>query len=453
MVTSQIALFGVHHGVTRLMSAQEEPDKGEGFLSHGYLLVVATSLSAVVTLTLSRNLLGQLLNDPSLGEFLILLLPFLVLNPIRHISYSALRATNQSRSAVLSQDIAGRVLPISLLCAAIALSRPTLGAVVFWVGTPLIITITSLYFLRDVLSVQNLIAKSPNPGTLSRIWSFSWPLAISAFVFIFLSNTDILMIGYFLNSDSVGYYRAIQPLKQAAIFLTGSFSFLFLPLATEYFEDGNMEGLQDLYTISTKWMTLGTFPIVLVFGLFSDDVVRTFFGTKYLPAASVLTLLITGLFFRTIVGLNGDMVKALDRTKIELWSAAAGLATNLGFNVILIPRYGINGAAIGTVVGYLVYNCGEVLLIFRVTGVHPFSLNNIKPLIPPLLFAFAISEFTSDTQLNLIVLLAIGILLLMVQVVSVVATRSLGPADIHIIERVEAEANINLDWVKSMSTE
>jgi O-antigen/teichoic acid export membrane protein len=56
-----------------------------------------------------------------------------------------------------------------------------------------------------------------------------------------------------------------------------SFRFLFLPIATEYYEAGELDDLRAFYTVSSKWIAAGTLPLVLVFGLFADQAVTSFF--------------------------------------------------------------------------------------------------------------------------------------------------------------------------------
>jgi O-antigen/teichoic acid export membrane protein len=254
------------------------------------------------------------------------------------------------------------------------------------------------------------------------------------------------MIGYFLESEFVGYYRSIQPLREATTFIIGSFSFIYMPLATEYFEDDNIASLDAIYTASTKWVMMCTFPIVLVIGLFSDDIVRTLLGSDYLPAAPVLAILIFGLFFRAFVGLNGDTVKAIDRTKIELFSAVFGLLANISLNLVLIPIYGIRGAAVATVAGYIIYNSIEVLSLYRITGIHPFSVNNIKPLMPPLVVGTILAQILSTEKISLLPLIIIGLVLGIVQFVSPFITGSITQEDRHLIDEAERRIGISIPW-------
>jgi len=447
LLASTVVLFGLHNGVTRLMSASESKHEQRQILYHGNLMTLVLSAIAGIILFLGRDFLAQRMDQPELAGLILLFLPILVVNPLRYIAYGVLRSKNRSFSAVLSKDIIGKTLPLLILAGAVVTSRESIGAVIYWIGIPLVMFLASSYFIRGLYFPSEIIKGTPDIKVTKRLWSFSWPLALSAFVFILLSHLDIVMIGYFLQPRFVGYYRSIQPLREAATFALGSVAFLYMPIATEYFEQNDITELGRIYTASTKWVMMGTFPVILVLGLFSDDIVRVFLGSSYQPAAPVLSILVFGLFFRAVVGLNGSTVKAIDRTRIELISAVLGLVSNFVLNISLIPRYGIKGAAVATVVGYIVYNSLEIAGIYRTVGIHPFSLNNVKPLLPPLLLGLGLFILLSDYQLGLFALLVIGVLLSMFQITSLFITASLTKEDEYIFEKIEKKIGINLDWL------
>jgi O-antigen/teichoic acid export membrane protein len=404
----------------------------------------------MIVLFIIRGYIADYLNAPELSSYLLIFLPFVILYPIARVAFGTLRAEGRSKEAVISRNVARRVIPLVILFIAIDYGVPKLGAVLYWIGLPFVLILFSMYYIRDVFKIKNLF-RTPESETFRSLISFSWPLAASTFIFIFLSKLDILMIAYFLSQTDVGYYRSINPLKQAATLMMGAFSFIYLPLATQHYEAGDLEGLKKLYQISTKWILVGTFPVVVVFGLFSPDVMRVFFGEEFRPAASALTILMFGLLFRSVVGLNGTMVEAVNITKVSMFAGTGGLVTNFAFNLVLIPRFGINGAAIATVVGYFVYNSIEVTSVYWVTRAHPFAFDNFKPLIMMFTIALIVREVVYSYTLDLIHLIGIGIFLSIVQLSAVFITRSTSAMDIKVIKEIESKYGYQLGWLKSIS--
>lgn len=441
-----IGLFGVPSGVTRFLSANKE--RGGGILLAGYLIGLGSAILLACGLFLAKNQIASVADEPAISGVLPLFLPYLFALPVARISFSALRADQRTVPATVSKWIAPRLIALGILAVFVfMLETPLQGAIGYWVSIPVLASLCALWFLKDSAPTITV----PTRRELRTLWRFSWPLAITVSLTMLLTHLDILMLGVYVESASVGHYRSIQPLRQITTFVTGAFGFLFLPLATRYYETGDLDGLDQLYRTSTKWITSLSLPFVLVFALFPRDVIRIFFGAQYLPASLALSILIGGLFFRALVGLDTDLLKALDRTRIELGCAVVGVVGNVVLNVLLIPRFGIAGAAAATVSGFFIYNVCEVAIIYRTVGIHPFGINNVKPLVPTVLSGVAIATVV-DTQLSFVELVAVGIVFSTLHLGFLIGTRSLDENDVLLIENLETKLGVDLSIIREYLT-
>jgi O-antigen/teichoic acid export membrane protein len=445
-----LALLGTHEGVTRQMSASDTAGERRRLLRSGYAMALVGACLVAILVYLARFEIASALNDERLPGLLIPFLPFLVANATARVSFGALRSFGRSVAAAVARDLGPRVVALAVFGLFVVAGEPVSGAVAYWVVVPVVMTVLAIAYLHQELATHRILGGLPDAETTRSLWSFSWPLAVGASFFLLLSNVDVLMIAYFLDPRSVGLYRAIQPLRQVTTFVLTAFTFLFLPLATEYYDRGNFAALDRLYTVSTKWAVVVTVPPVLVFTLFAPEVVRAFFGAAYVPAAPALAVLTAGLFVRALVGLNGDVTKAIDRPRIELYSVAIAVVVDIALNAALIPRYGIVGAAFATAVGYAVYNLLEVGAIYRAVGSHPFAANTLKPLVPTMLVGVGIERLTAGIAPSLVLLVGIGVTLAVVHLGALVLTNSLDEADLILFERVEERTGIDFRRVKSL---
>jgi O-antigen/teichoic acid export membrane protein len=131
------------------------------------------------------------------------------------------------------------------------------------------------------------------------------------------------------------------------------------------------------------------------------------------------------------------MLKAINRPRVEMYAAGLGLAVNLLLNVLLIPVLGIVGAAVATVVGYVMFNLVEVVVIYRLVGTHPFSANSLQPLTVTALVGIGVALFVGKSRLGFLSLVGIGILLVVVQAGAVWGTRSFDETDRVLIEQTK----------------
>jgi O-antigen/teichoic acid export membrane protein len=261
-----------------------------------------------------------------------------------------------------------------------------------------------------------------------------------------LSTLDVLMIGVFATSSEVGFYRAIQPLRQSTTFVLSAFSFAFLPLATRRFSDGQLDSLEQLFTTSTKWVVTATLPLVLLFVCYAESVVELLFGAAYAQAAPALAVLTAGLFFRALTGLDGDLIKAIDRPRVELWTAAVGVGVNVVVNLWAIPRFGIVGAAIGTAVGYGVYNALELIVIYRAVGVHPFSKATTGIVFITVLVALVV-RLVTGSGVGVVTLVVAGGAIGLSAVGSLLLVGDLSAAEIQALRQLERRTGVRLLWL------
>ena len=146
------------------------------------------------------------------------------------------------------------------------------------------------------------------------------------------------------------------------------------------------------------------------------------------------------------IRLNGDVVKAIDRTQIELYSGLLGLIANISINMVLIPRYGISGAAAGTALGYMIYNFIEVIWIKRAAKVTPFSPDIVKVVCFMFLAAASISILLSE-RIGIVGLIGVGGLMFLVEPLALVLTKSVNESDVELVRSIEEKLGRDLQIV------
>jgi O-antigen/teichoic acid export membrane protein len=130
-----------------------------------------------------------------------------------------------------------------------------------------------------------------------------------------------------------------------------------------------------------------TLPFVIGGILIAPQLLTAIFGESYAYAATALRLLMISLFFLSLHGASRNFFLATERLGVETMIVASGVIVNIVLNLILIPRYGLNGAAFATAAAD-----GAILAVCAVVVVALGVRLMLKPLIVPLL-AGAIMAF------------------------------------------------------------
>lgn len=271
----------------------------------------------------------------------------------------------------------------------------TLSALIFDINKSKIFKI-KIYF--DLELGKNLMA-------------LSIPLSLSGVLLYIMNWTDTLMIGYYKGSESVGLYNAVSPIAKILPVILGSTGFLYSPLASQLYATQKLEELREIYQLLTKWIFLMTLPLFVAITLFPEKLIILFFGFRYTSVALTLQILAFGFMFHTIMGLNQLSLTVIGDTMFILLSTIGLTVLNIILNMLLIPIYGITGAAIATTVSYIFNNILMSLRLYKKTGIHPFTRNYITLLIINVILILLFQAFKLTSLQNWdIILILIGFL-------------------------------------------
>lgn len=406
-VCAGFAVVGMNQAIARFISGSAPDDVNEYIV----ISLSVVSLSGVFFALLLYILSGTVesyFDNTGLAEFLSVLAVLIIIRPLSQVILGIVRGFELTKSKVIYNDLLPLVVSVPILYYFITRGEVLVGAFLYYILQPLIkMILLSLNLNR--WDGWSLNISSPSRENLYSIFLFSWPLAIESLVVLFLGSIDILMLGWLVTSELVGQYRSIQPVSNTVIVFLQVLTFIYLPIATRHFTQENFERLDSLYKTSTRWVAHLTFPLVVFYLLFGKDFIQVIFGKQYVVAWVALAILTIGMYSRVVAGPNGMTIKAINRTQEDLLASFGALLTNAVLNYLLIPLYGIAGAAAATMTGYLVYNTVDLLIIYKYTGITPFHSNLFKPFIPTGIICAGLTQIFTITASSLLELIFIGV--------------------------------------------
>jgi PST family polysaccharide transporter len=177
----------------------------------------------------------------------------------------------------------------------------------------------------------------------------AWPLIFSGIIIMMYMRLDQVMIGEIIGDKGVGLYSVSTRFTELWYFIPSIFAISFFPKLTEKFNINKM----DYYIFCLKFLKflfIISFSIAVFFSFFSHFIINFLYGKEYLMSVFALQISIwTGVFVFWGVA-AGNMLIIENLNKHNLIKSIQGLLLNVGLNLVLIPKYGINGAAIATLI-------------------------------------------------------------------------------------------------------
>lgn len=202
-------------------------------------------------------------------------------------------------------------------------------------------------------NIGRIIEWNWDTGLARRLLKDSWPMILAGLVISVYMRIDQVMIKQMMTASDVGLYSAAVRLSEAWYFIpTVIVTSLFPAIINARSTDRKLyeSRIQKLFDLLT-WIAIAV-AVPLTF--LSEWIVSLLYGQVYIEAATVLSLHIwAGVFvFLGVASSRWHMNENLQQ--LYFVRTLSGVVINVLLNVILIPRYGINGAAIATIISQIV---------------------------------------------------------------------------------------------------
>lgn len=194
----------------------------------------------------------------------------------------------------------------------------------------------------------------------------SWPLVLHALLGLLIMNSAFLFLRIYRGSATVAYYAVSYALVSFFINLGHSYQLSLLPVITRLVDTPDRQG--HLYQTATAQVFAGTFPLAIGGCLVADRLVSAVFGSGYDPAVLPLQILIWSIPVALMRNVAQTVLIARGRQDLMFRTSAWAAASNLTLNLMVIPFWGMIGAAMVTVVTESV-RLVPMLTFIRRTGV------------------------------------------------------------------------------------
>jgi O-antigen/teichoic acid export membrane protein len=235
----------------------------------------------------------------------------------------------------------------------------------------------SLAYIYFSLPVEKCIEFHPH--ILREVLKFGLPLQVNDILTFIFNRIDTVLIGVLLGIEGVGYYEIARKIPDMFTLGFEAYRVVYYPHASRFHAEGQLGSLSRLLNTSNRLFAFATLLGAFVTLLFGRELVFLLFTPEYGPSVSPLIVLMVTLCFYTIgYTLGVSLVAIGDTTKPPLINIVHMVVT-IGGNLLLVPRFGITGAALATLAGNIATNPLNVYFLRR-RSIAVDVLVYVKPL-------------------------------------------------------------------------
>lgn len=364
-----IAKAGLSEAIIRFYKeCSEVPDKLVVFSStvvtRGLILALFTALAYLIIFPVIIR--GLRINDKYIVCFMIMGI-YLFVRPLNIIVLNFLKVTGKTiflNVINLIEKVISVALSLSLLT---FIFHEIYGYFIGVILSELILSIfLFLWFFKNYKVVPSVVSKK----LTLRFLKFGLPLLVSELCFLLLSYADRYMILAYIGEAALGVYSVGYNLAMyIANIIVTAISYAIVPMYVEIYESKGKEKTEEFLKTCTHYIFILIIPICFGYFAISKNLFITLASEKYAVAATFSPIILIASFLLAMNSIFNAGLYLKKRTDIILLIMLFGIIINIGLNVLLLPNFGIMGAAIATLVACLITTISTIALSYKYVSI------------------------------------------------------------------------------------
>lgn len=297
------------------------------------------------------------------------------------------------------------------------------------------------------------LASLPQPARrdVREIGAFAFPFWLTGFFRILRTRIQPLLLGVVSTAASVGIFSVVTSASALGRLANASINTALRPTLAQLHDIGDSSEVGRLYVTTTRWTLSVSLPVFVFMALTSDSLLNLF-GSSFTAGATALVIASSAEVVNASTGMCGAIIAMSPYNKLKVANATAWMVISLAANVIMIPLWGVTGAAIAILVSTVLINLIRVVQLWVIMRILPWDRHSWKP------FAAALGSATVAWPLVAALpdplgpaLLAVVAIVIGVVFVALIAVLRLEPDDRRVLDRVVQRARGVLDRVRHRS--
>jgi O-antigen/teichoic acid export membrane protein len=366
LVVGSICLLGFDQSILyfkgRLASKKSLEELKNIYKKMVLMLFLASVTVLIIILLIDKKTINDYFSDNEVYSIILKSSMALFFSGISMLNTEIFRALDKLIVAELFRNI---IKYVPLVFGSIALfyyQKETYLVDVFLIGFVVLAIISSIF----VFVYFNRITKPDTTEKTSHkeIFLKSYPIAISGMALFLLMSFDILFLKKYRNDETVAFYSVGVKIMTILSIIIITINITVSAKISEYFSGQNRNELAKILKNSSRTIFGITLPVIVLLSIFSGYIL-SFFGEGYIAAQQAFLILIIGQGVCSAFGSSSVYLNMTGRQHIYQVILIVAVIINFVLNRLLIPKYGMTGAAIAFVSSSFFWNFVSAIVIYR----------------------------------------------------------------------------------------
>jgi O-antigen/teichoic acid export membrane protein len=378
--------LGLDYGVLRfgaIARGAGDPGRLRAVVRRGLLGAFTAGSLASGLLIGAATPVGRAFGKPGMIPVLIPLALAIPFTGTAEVARSALRGMGRAAPSVASDSLITPGLRLGMVLVALHVAPGPPHVAVAYAITEVVALLATLALLLRALRREGRWrrrrSRSRTKARTPGLFRYSLPMSLNRLILYTNNQTEVLVLGLLRPAGPVGVFGVARRLSMLVGSLLASISVLFNPIVADLHHNRHHLELDRLFKASARWLFTFGFPLCLIEIEFSRDLLHVF-GSGFSSGATALAILAIGQLVNVGTGTVAGLLAMVGRARMSVMNSVLFLSLSLALDFLMIPHWGILGAAIANATSLAAVNVLRVVQVHRVLGIFPYDRAFLRPL-------------------------------------------------------------------------
>lgn len=239
-----------------------------------------------------------------------------------------------------------------------------------WLAPVPIVLVVATAIAMRLVARSRATSAAPAGDVARPFWRFSAARGVTASIEILLEWVDVIIVGALAGPAEAGVYAVVTRCVRAGEVVQQAARIVMGPAVSAALARGERERAGEIYGVVTAAMVWLSWPFFALLAVFADAVLGLF-GADFRTGAIPLAVLAAAMAFATAAGAVQTVLLMGGRSSWQLADKSGALALNVVLNLLLVPTFGITGAAVAWAVTIVVDTVVVTAQVQGAMGVRP----------------------------------------------------------------------------------
>ena len=375
-VIMPLMAFGVHNTLVKFYSSFKTRVSLNSFLTLMLFLPLLLIIPLIVITHFSHEFISEFLSSTNVIIKDYLWHTFIIAVALAYfeVFFAWAKVQMQTVFGNFMKEVFHRACTMMLL---FGLHFEIIGIEHFMVGLVIIYVIRMVIMKVYAFSIKFPVISFKSIPNINEVLKYASLIIVAGSIATVLLDVDKVMLGQYIAIEQIAYYNV-------AIFITAviavpqrSMHQILMPLSAKFLNEKDTDALKDLYKRSSlNLFIISGFIFLLI--VLNINQLYLLLDEEFSVGLYVVLLISIVKLYDALLGSNNAILFNSDYYRMVLLLGVVLVVVMILLNIIFIPLYGINGAALATFISIFIYNTIKLFFVYKKFKMLPFSADTLK---------------------------------------------------------------------------